>query len=169
MFPFQISGNTVIKQFKLEWKADHFLKTIHGVCNKVQHQDLMLTKKGYHYLLEKPFLISVDVSSIKTGNKNRDSNLYDLLQYPRYKTIAIHVEDISYKETKTIIKGTIQIAGKTKPFLADATVKEGPGALSVNGESQILLSQFDIDAPSFLGMPVKDRIQIMFQYDLNLQ
>jgi polyisoprenoid-binding protein YceI len=97
---------------------------------------------------------------MKTGDSNRDSHMLEVLGYPESKEIVFSVtntqvdKDLNYK-----ISGDLIIKGKSKPIVFLAKLSK-EGSFRVNGSFEILLSDYSVERPALLFVPIKDSVRV---------
>ena len=115
-----------------------------------------------------PYAITFPVTDMHTGNRNRDSHMLEVLKYPVYKQINVKITQItcpSESNQQYRLDGEITIAGVTHAFATrlDFT-QNADDSVSVSGNFPVLLSDYNLEAPSLLFMSIEDRIQINFDW-----
>lgn len=97
---------------------------------------------------------------MKTGDANRDSHLMEVLGYPESKEIIFSVtstqadKDMNYK-----ISGDLTIKGKSKPIIFYVKLNKETSFV-VNGNFEILLSDFLVERPALLFVPINDKVKV---------
>ncbi len=109
------------------------------------------------------FLIAVPVKSFDSGDSNRDLHMLQVTRGAQYPMVTVRTQFPESEINSTTLKLDleVQFAGKT------ANYKQVPFRVAVNGkETHIMgtipatLTDFKIDPPSLLTIPIKNEIPI---------
>jgi len=108
--------------------------------------------------------VKVDLQTLETGIGLRDrhmrENYLEVQKGPEYAVATIEGITIEKKEGKTAFNGTLLLHGQRKPISGTAEVKEQDGRIRVQAQFPLSVSQFAIPKPTYLGVGVKDEIQV---------
>tara|TARA_B100001939_G_scaffold348099_1_gene372635 strand:+ start:13294 stop:13845 length:552 start_codon:yes stop_codon:yes gene_type:complete len=147
--------------------VQHPLKTVEGHCQNVKISDLEYSLKDQLQLLS-AFTITIHYRDLKTGNSNRDSHMMEVLGYPDHKSVIAKIDGLTPDGNRVRITGHLTIKGITRPFQTMAsTARTEKGSLTISGSTTVLLSQFQIEKPSLLGMSIEDTVQIHYRFILD--
>lgn len=102
--------------------------------------------------------------SLISEKKDRDSNMYELLNVDKYNNISFNIKSISQVEDKYQINGDLTLNGVTKNISSLSTIINDEDKLKLDGNFSILLSNFGMKPPKLLFLTVRDQIDI--SYDL---
>jgi len=129
--------------------------TIHG---KVENQDFQIEKneKGIQSIQ-----ISIPADHFKTGIELRDRHMRDKIFTDSQGTvhpIAFKSKNIVCSSTDSCkASGSLSIRGITRPYNLSFTYKDNQAVI----QGSVLLSDFEISPPGYLGVNVKN--EIVFQ------
>jgi len=116
--------------------------------------------------------LSVQVSTMSTGNDGRDKDMYKVLAADRNPTMFFVIQTVEapsfplgvaeHTDTLLTIQGRLSIAGveRVKRFSGRVRIKQG--RLWVRGESRFKMSDFGIKPPQYLLFRVKDEVGVGF-------
>jgi polyisoprenoid-binding protein YceI len=103
----------------------------------------------------------VDVTTFDSGNSNRDSHAMEVID-------ALTYPDVTFTSTSVIQNGdSVRVAGKltfhgvTKDIVILAAAKWSPNRLDVHGDFDVSLTEFKIERPSLLMIPVSDTLKFI--------
>jgi YceI-like domain len=114
-------------------------------------------------------ILKVRSESLKSGHTGMDKNAYSTLNTDVYKTITFNLASATIVSTKIQCEGSLTVAGVTKRISVDATFKVLPDkSLQCSGTKKINMSDFDIEAPSFMFGTVKTGNEMTVSFKVNL-
>lgn len=105
------------------------------------------------------------VESLKSDKESMDKNAYKSLKSEKYKSITFNLIKVTNASPGTVtIEGKLEIAGVTKPISLTATYTVTGNNLQFKGEKSLLMSEFNIEPPTFMFGSIKtgDSIKIVF-------
>ena len=107
--------------------------------------------------------ITVPLNTFSSGNDNRDSNMLTYCNAITYPDIIFRSKMIAVNNESIDIEGIIEFAGKKRNLKTVAHVIElNENEFSIQGEFEILLSDFGIPQPSLLFIKMEDNILIKY-------
>lgn len=109
---------------------------------------------------------TAEVKSMKSGTSSMDDNTYKAMKESDYPRITFKSTDISGSEGKLTIKGSLTIAGVTKPVTLSTTLEKwAEKSMTVKGNYTFKMSEFGIDPPrAMLGtIRTGDEVTITFK------
>jgi polyisoprenoid-binding protein YceI len=116
----------------------------------------------------KAALVQVGVASFNSGNSNRDSHAMEVvnaIQYPAAKFLSDKIEQ---NGDSLKISGKLTFHGVTKEIYINAVQKWEDKNMEIDGGFDISLTEFKIDRPTLLLMPVSDDLKFSFKEFFNL-
>ena len=107
--------------------------------------------------------ITVPLNTFSSGNDNRDSNMLTYCNAITYPDIIFKSKMIAVNNESIDLEGIIEFAGKKRNLKTVAHLIElNENEFSIQGEFEILLSDFGIPQPSLLFIKMEDNILIKY-------
>ena len=107
--------------------------------------------------------ISVPLSTFSSGNDNRDSNMLVYCKAFDFPNINFQSTSIKVQENTLEIEGRVEFAGKEKEIKTSAKLNGLDNNLfAIEGELDILLSEFEVERPSLLFVEIEDLVKIKY-------
>ena len=107
--------------------------------------------------------ISVPLSTFSSGNDNRDSNMLVYCKAFDFPNINFQSTSIKVQENTLEIEGRVEFAGKEKEIKTSAKLNGLDNNLfAIEGELDILLSEFEVERPSLLFIEIEDLVKIKY-------
>ena len=107
--------------------------------------------------------ISVPLSTFSSGNDNRDSNMLVYCKAFDFPNINFQSTSIKVKGSALEIEGKIEFAGEEKEIKTNAKLHSLDNNLfAIEGELDILLSEFKVERPSLLFVEIEDLVKIKY-------
>lgn len=107
--------------------------------------------------------VSIKVASFDSDNNNRDSHAMETLEGIKFPHVTFVSSDIKAGENGALeAKGNLTFHGVTKPVTLQATRKESGGKMTLVGEFPVMMSTFNIERPSLMGMKTEDGMILRF-------
>lgn len=106
--------------------------------------------------------LEIPVLSFNSGNSNRDSNMaYYVNEYdhPHFSFQAIEILQLANSQ-KYQIKGSMSINGVTRDIKVPVTISISEHQITGKAEFELTLSEFEVERPALLMVPVEDRVTI---------
>ncbi|TGK04138.1 YceI family protein [Leptospira langatensis] len=152
---------------KVEFTVIHPFKTVIGKCTGVNASPTTLTANTNGVQIPKSVKIDIPVKEIRSGDENRDEHIMEALGYPTYSTISFVSTGISLtKDGDWSIAGNLTINGKTRPVKSVAKIHKDDHETSISGKFSVLMSDFEVEAPSLLFAKAKDEVSIEYKFIL---
>jgi hypothetical protein len=152
----QSDSQWILQQSTLTYHVSHPLHQVEGVSHDARG-------KGVCHAGLCDFLIAAPVKSFDSGDSNRDLHMIQVVRGGQYPMVSVRTElpQDAPKSGTVHADLEIQFAGQTAHF------KDVPFQVSVEGEQAKIsgtipatLSDFKIDPPSLLTVPVKNEIPV---------
>jgi len=149
-------GQWVLQECMLTYHISHPLKHTEGVSHAAKG-------KGVCHAGQCDFLIAVPVKSFDSGDSNRDIHMLQVTRGGQFPLITVRTrlpEDVS-ASAAIHADLEIQFAGQTVQYrqVAFQRVLQGSDTL-ITGTIPLALSDFKIDPPSLLAIPVKNEVPL---------
>lgn len=146
----------VLKESTLTYHVSHPLHQTDGVSHAARG-------KGMCHEGQCDFLIAVPVKSFDSGDSNRDLHMIQVTKGAEYPMVMVRTRLPESAEGLTRIKADleIQFAGQTAHYQQVSFEVKTEGNLKhITGTIPTTLTDFKIDPPSLLTMPVKNEIPV---------
>ena len=143
----------------IEYTLIHPLHTVHGISKDV---DCVV---NYDNSNEKITGVSVraDVLSFDSGNSNRDSHMAEVMDALDYPDVSFHSDSVQELKDDTLEvfgKLTFHNVSKMIPVKVSETFENGETVFK--GSFNVSLTEFKIERPKLLLMPVEDKLAVQF-------
>jgi hypothetical protein len=146
----------VLDQSTLTYHVSHPLHNTDGVSH-------MAKGKGVCHAGQCDFLIAVPVKSFDSGDSNRDLHMLQVARGGQFPIVSVRTQLPETASASTTIHADleIQFAGQTATFkqVAFQVVTQG-NQIRISGTIPATLSDFKIDPPSLLAVPVKNEMPV---------
>jgi hypothetical protein len=146
----------VLEESTLTYHVTHPLKQTEGVSHAAKG-------KGVCHAGECDFLIAVPVKSFDSGDSNRDLHMLQVVRGGQYPLITVRTHLPERAESLTTIQADleVQFAGQTVQYKQVAFQKATQGSDTIiTGSIPLTLSDFKIDPPTLLTLPVKNDVPV---------
>ncbi|HMY46822.1 MAG TPA: YceI family protein, partial [Leptospiraceae bacterium] len=104
-----------------------------------------------------------------TGNRNRDSNMWEMLGFPQVQQITVLVPSASAKAGKAPVSFIVRMHGKEKSMTSDMNFEEQSGSVVVSGDFTVSLAEYDVTPPKLLMLKVGDAVLVRFRIAVPVQ
>jgi hypothetical protein len=146
----------VLDQSTLTYHVAHPLHQSEGVSHAARG-------KGVCHAGQCDFLIAVPVKSFDSGDSNRDLHMIQVTRGAEFPMVTVRTRLPESSSTSTTVQADleIQFAGQTAQYkqVSFQLVTKG-NQTSISGTIPATLTDFKIDPPSLLTLPVKNEIPI---------
>jgi hypothetical protein len=155
----QADQQWILQQNTLTYHVSHPLHQSEGVSHEARG-------KGVCHQGQCDFLIAVPVKSFNSGDSNRDLHMLQVVRGAEFPLVTVRTrlpEDAASSAT-VLADLEIQFAGQTAQYkqVPLQLAKEGDN-FRITGTVPATLSDFKIDPPSLLTLPVKNEIPVRFE------
>ena len=154
-------------------KKDSFIKY------KLTHplHEVEATSKDAYCVIEadvqnkeiKSVFVQVDVTSFDSGNSNRDSHAMEVIDALTYPAATFKSSSISQNGDNLDVSGKLTFHGITKEIIIPVKLTWSKDKLVTEGSFDISLTEFHIERPSLLMIPVKDKLEFTLSQTFNLE
>jgi polyisoprenoid-binding protein YceI len=122
-------------------------------------------------------VLRIKVSSLRTGDRGRDRDMYRMLSVDRYPEIRFTIDRIEATfpsiadrtDVLLTINGIMSIRGTDRPMTFPGRARVRDGRLWVRGETELKMSHFGIKPPTRFFVSVKDTLMVNFDITLAAQ
>ena len=146
----------ILEESTLTYHVSHPLKQTEGVSHAAKG-------KGACHAGQCDFLIAVPVKSFDSGDSNRDLHMLQVVRGGQFPLITMRTHLPEDASSLATIQADleVQFAGQTVQYkqIAFQHVNKGSDTL-ITGTIPLTLSDFKIDPPTLLALPVKNEIPV---------
>lgn len=150
---------------QIQFIVTYPLKTITGTCHQYEFIDFKIEKEGNRYKAQN-FKITCEIKSMKTGDPNRDSNMYATLGYPNFKTITVIVYSAICENQNCKIDFELDLSGKRRQYQIQSEFRSEKG-LFVSGGFSVNLLDFSIEPPKLLFLKIDSIVKVTFNFSFD--
>lgn len=153
---FGADSQWVLKQSTLTYHVSHKLHESEGVSHAARG-------KGVCHDGQCDFLIAVAVKSFDSGDSNRDLHMVQVTRGAEFPIVTVRTRLSESAASSATINADleIQFAGQTAQYKkVPFKVETQGGEIHITGTIPATLTDFKIDPPSLLTMPVKNEIPV---------
>ena len=155
----QADQQWILQQSTLTYHVSHPLHQSEGVSHEARG-------KGVCHQGQCDFLIAVPVKSFNSGDSNRDLHMLQVVRGAEFPlvTVRTRLPENAASSATMLADLEIQFAGQTAEYkqVPLQLAKEGD-TFRITGTVPATLSDFKIDPPSLLTLPVKNEIPVRFE------
>ncbi len=152
----QADTQWVLQQSTLTYHMSHPMHEVDGVSHAAKG-------KGVCHLGQCDFLIAVPVKSFDSGDSNRDLHMLEATRGGQFPMVIVRTRFPESATTSPTIYADleVQFAGQTANYkhVPFQRLTEG-NEVRISGTIPATCSDFKIDRPSFLTMPIKNEIPV---------
>jgi hypothetical protein len=152
----QADSQWVLQQSTLAYHMSHPMHEVDGVSRAAKG-------KGICHAGQCNFLIAVPVKSFDSGDSNRDLHMIEATRGAQFPMVIVHTEFPEAATTSPTIDVDleVQFAGQTAHYqhVPFQRVTQG-NQVRITGTIPATCSDFKIDRPSFLTVPIKNEIPV---------
>ena len=152
----QADSQWVLEQSTLTYHVSHPLHQTDGVSHAARG-------KGVCHAGQCDFLIAVPVKSFDSGDSNRDLHMLQVTRGAQFPIVSVRTRLPETASASATIHADleIQFAGQTAQYkqVAFQVVTQG-NQIRISGTIPATLSDFKIDPPSLLAIPVKNEMPV---------
>ncbi len=146
----------VLQQSTLTYHMSHPMHEVDGVSHAAKG-------KGICHAGQCNFLIAVPVKSFDSGDSNRDLHMIEATRGAQFPMVIVRTEFPEAETTSPTVYATleVQFAGQTAHYqhVPFQRVTQG-NQVRITGTIPATCSDFKIDRPSFLTVPIKNEIPV---------
>ena len=153
-------------------KQVELLKDESSITYRIVHplHEIEATSKDATYQLEidpaKKEIVSVsatvDVTTFDSGNSNRDSHAMEVIDAISYPEVSFVSSSVTETGDSLKVTGKLTFHGVTKDIVAMAASIWSVDKIEVRGSFVLSLTDFKIERPSLLMIPVEDALRFTF-------
>jgi hypothetical protein len=152
----QTDTQWALEQSTLTYHMTHPMHEVDGVSHAAKG-------KGVCHAGQCDFLIAVPVKSFDSGDSNRDLHMIEDVRGAQFPMVVVRTHFPEAETTSPTVYADleVQFAGQTAQYrhLAFQRVTQG-NQVQISGTIPATCSDFKIDRPSFLTVPIKNEIPV---------
>ena len=115
--------------------------------------------------------LQLDLQTLDTGiglrTRHMRDNYLEVQKGPEYATATLENIRVERLDGKTAIKGTLRLHGTTREVTGTAEIRQEDGRARVEAQFPVRVSDFQIPKPSYLGVGVRDEVQVKVSMTVN--
>jgi polyisoprenoid-binding protein YceI len=111
----------------------------------------------------------VDVTTFDSGNSNRDSHAMEVIDAISFPDVKFVSSAITQTGDSLHVAGSLTFHGVTKEIVATGSAQWSQNRLRVQGAFDLSLTEFSIERPSLLMLPVEDKLSFSFVAEFALE
>ena len=152
------ASNYIVEKSQITYLGDHYLHKWEGSTSDITGT-VFYDERTKQYNCS----VSVPLSTFSSGNDSRDSNMLIYCKAFDFPNIIFESTSIKENDNSLDIEGIVEFAGKKKKINSIAQLNDlQDNQFSVEGEFEILLSDFEIERPSLLFVKMEDLVVIKY-------
>lgn len=149
-------GQWVLEQSTLTYHMSHPMHQVDGVSHAAKG-------KGVCHAGQCDFLIAAPVNTFDSGDSNRDLHMVQVTRGAQFPMVVVrtHIPDEAPLSGTIYADLEVQFAGQTVRYSHVPFQKTASGnSVRITGTVPATCSDFKIDPPSFLTIPIKNEIPV---------
>ena len=155
LFSQNIDWSLDTKNSSIKYEASHFLHDWSGINDNLK--GTIVTEDGS---IKKMAVVGL-VKDFDSGNSSRDANSHLILEILNYPQVKFFSDKISINGDNILLSGFINFHGKTISKEIDLIVKKGKRKIEISGDFNLVLTDFEIELPSFMFKKIKNNINVI--------
>ena len=152
----QPDAQWVAEQSTLTYHMSHPMHQVDGVSHAAKG-------KGICHAGQCDFLVAAPVKSFDSGDTNRDLHMLETTRGAQFPMVVVRTSfpEAEIHAPSMSVDLDVQFAGQTAHYSHVLFQRESQGsAVRISGTIPSLCSDFKIDRPSFLTVPIKNEIPV---------
>jgi polyisoprenoid-binding protein YceI len=111
-------------------------------------------------------VITIPLANLTTGIALRDRHMKEYLEIPKYPATTLAIARSALKiptsgeRVEADAPGTLTLHGQTKPVSVHYDTKWDGSAFATHGKVHLVMTDFGINVPSYLGVTVKPDVDV---------
>jgi hypothetical protein len=151
----------------ITYTVTHPMHHVEGVSHQVSGR-VRLAFDGVPELAL-PVRLAVPIASFQSGNRNRDRNMLMTMNAARFPVADFSFDRATWKtrrgsapqaEAEGTVSGTLSLHGYRRAIDVPVTGRWMGDRLEVMGEFSVMATEFGIERPQLLMIPIDDRIRL---------
>ena len=100
------------------------------------------------------------LSEFNSGNSSRDGNMFTVAEGDKYPNVEFSSDSVRRDNSDWKIYGKLYFHGVKRPAVFNVRPENSQGSVRIQGEFKVSLTEFNIERPRLLLIPVEDDIDI---------
>ena len=146
----------------ISYSGNHTLHSWEGINNNIFGLFVVNSENNISEIA-----ILTKVEDFDSGNSNRDSHALEILESLKYPQIRFYSNNIIVNNDEVEIFGKLTFFGKSVEKKINSQIILDENQIILSGKFDLILSDFQIKLPSFLGVKIDDIVKISFKIDVN--
>jgi len=146
----------------ISYSGNHILHSWEGINNNILGLFVVNSENNISEIA-----ILTKVEDFDSGNSNRDSHALEILESLKYPQIRFYSNNIIVNNDEVEIFGKLTFFGKSVEKKINSQIILDENQIILSGKFDLILSDFQIKLPSFLGVKIDDIVKISFKIDVN--
>lgn len=154
--PLNAQNQWVLQESTLTWHVSHPMHEVEGTSHAAKG-------KGNCSGGECDFLIAVPVNTFNSGDSNRDLHTLQVVRGGQYPMVVVRTRIAQSELSTSTIYGDldVQFAGQTAHYTHVPFQRKAHGSdVEITGSIPATCSDFKIDRPQFLTVPIRNEIPV---------
>lgn len=148
------------KASSISYSMNHPLHEWTGVNNEVTSIVLIDTTKKEIIQVA----VSAKIAGFDSQNANRDSHMIEITEGLKYPVVTFESHTLKHSGNTITVSGKLSFHGVSKEISFAAVMNtDNKNKLEISGDFAVLMSDFNIEPPSLMGMATDDEIKISFK------
>ena len=147
-----------IKGSQITYYGNHYLHKWEGSTSQVNGSlEYNITTNQYSCS------VAIPINTFSSGNDSRDSNMLIYCKAYDFPNVSFESKSIQVDNSSINIEGIIEFAGVKKVIKTKARLNNlQDSEFFIEGEFEILLSEFGIERPSLMFVKIEDSVKIKY-------
>ena len=141
----------------LSYDMVHPMHKIKGIS-----KDFLCTVDLSSDTISSKIMVSANVSSFDSKNSNRDSHAMEIVNAMKYPKVEFASESVKADSNGYQVAGNLTFHGIKRPVNFHVTPHFLEKKIEIVGTFAVKLSDFKVERPSLLFVPVEDKLTISF-------
>ncbi len=139
-----------LAKIKVSYQVKHSFKTVDGICEVAKCKAVCSEKVC-------EFLAAIRIKDFKSGNTSRDTHMWKVTKAELFPWVIGRMKGKIADNSEL----NLEFAGKKRSVkIYQVKFKQDQGKMILDFNFDIKLSEFEIERPRLLTMPVEDRITL---------
>ena len=139
----------------IKYEASHFLHDWSGINDNLK--GVIVTDDNE---IQKIALVG-SVKDFDSNNTSRDANSHQILEILKYPQVKFFSDKININGDEIVLNGFINFHGKTISKEIYLIMKKDKRKIEISGDFNLVLTDFDIELPSFMFKKIRNNINII--------